>query len=148
VTRLIDSHILLWAAIDDPRLRGDTRKAYVDPENLPMVSVATLWELGSKHALGKLPLPVPARDFFAREIATRGYRVLDVQRAHAERAAELPYPDPGHRDPCGYEAISAAGRFKGWLDEFNHGGDHAVAGSWVGFVHDDVAARLGARPSV
>lgn len=108
MTLLIDSHILLWAAIDDPRLRGEARKAFVDPENLLLVSVATLWELGIKHALGKLPLPVPARDFFAREIATRGYRVLDVQRAHAERAAELPYPDPGHRDPFDRMLVSQA----------------------------------------
>ncbi len=108
MTLLIDSHILLWAAIDDPRLRGNTRKAFVDPENLLIVSVATLWELGIKHALGKLPLPVPARDFFAREIATRGYRVLEVQRAHAERAAELPYPDPGHRDPFDRMLVSQA----------------------------------------
>lgn len=108
MTLLVDSHILLWAAIDDPRLRGNTRKAFVDPENLLMLSVATLWELGIRHALGKLPLPVPARDFFAREIATRGYRVLDVQRAHAERAAELPYQDPGHRDPFDRMLVSQA----------------------------------------
>ncbi len=108
MTLLIDSHILLWAAIDDPRLRGESRKAFVDPENLLLVSVATMWELGIKHALGKLPLPVPARDFFAREIATRGYRVLDVQRAHAERAAELAYPDPGHRDPFDRMLVSQA----------------------------------------
>jgi PIN domain nuclease of toxin-antitoxin system len=99
VTLLIDSHVLMWAAIDDPRLAGAAREAYADPENVLLVSVATLWELGIKHALGRLPLPVPARDFFAREVATRGYHVLDVQRAHAERAAELPYPDPRHRDP-------------------------------------------------
>ena len=99
MTLLIDSHILLWAAIDDPRLVGEARRAFIDPENLLLVSAATLWELGIKHALGKLPLPVPARDFFAREIAVRGYRVLDVKRAHAERAAELPYVDRDHRDP-------------------------------------------------
>jgi PIN domain nuclease of toxin-antitoxin system len=99
MTVLIDSHVLLWAAIDDPRLSGAQRAAFVDPDNRLLVSVATVWELGLKHALGKLPLPVPARDFFAREIATRGYAVLDVKRAHAERAAELPYPDPLHRDP-------------------------------------------------
>jgi PIN domain nuclease of toxin-antitoxin system len=108
VTLLIDSHILLWAAIDDPRLRGNARKTFVDPENLLLVSVATMWELGIKHALGKLPLPVPARDFFAREIATRGYRVLDVQRQHAERAAELPYPDPAQRDPFDRMLVSQA----------------------------------------
>ena len=108
MTLIIDSHILLWAAIGDPRLRGKARDAFVDPENLLLVSVATLWELGIKHAQGKLPLPVPVRDFFAREIATRGYRVLDVQRAHAERAAELPYPDPGHHDPFDRMLVSQA----------------------------------------
>lgn len=99
MTFLVDSHIMLWAAVDDSRLKGTARAVFIDPDNSLLVSVATLWELGIKHTLGKLPLPVPARDFFAREIATRGYRVLDVQRAHADRAAELPYPDTGHRDP-------------------------------------------------
>ena len=95
----MDSHILLWAALDDPRLSGAARESFVDPSNQLLVSVATLWALGIKYALGKLPLPVSARDFFAREVAVRGYTVLDVRRAHAERAAELPFPDPGHRDP-------------------------------------------------
>ena len=89
---LIDTHVLLWAALDDPRLAGAQRSAYVDPDNDLLVSTATLWELDIKHALGKLPLPVSPRDFFAREIEVRGYIVLDVKRAHAERSAEQPYP--------------------------------------------------------
>lgn len=105
---LIDSHVLLWAALDDPRLTGTLRAVYVDSDNDLLVSTATLWELGIKVALGKLPLPVLPRDFFAREIATRGYGVLDVKRAHAERAAELPYPDPRHRDPFDRMLISQA----------------------------------------
>lgn len=96
---LIDTHILLWAALDDPRLRGQARADFLDPDNSPVVSVATLWEIGIKYAIGKLPLPVAPRDFFAREIATRHYEVLDVQRSHAERQAELPFPKGGHRDP-------------------------------------------------
>jgi PIN domain nuclease of toxin-antitoxin system len=105
---LVDSHVLLWAALDDPRLAGVQRSAYVDPDNDLLVSTATLWELGIKYALGKLPLPVTPRDFFAREIAVRGYVVLDVKRAHAERAAELPYPDPKHRDPFDRMLVSQA----------------------------------------
>ena len=63
------------------------------------MSVASLWEIGIKYALGKLPLPVAPRDFFAREVAARGYEVLDVQRTHAERVADLAFPAGGHRDP-------------------------------------------------
>lgn len=96
---LVDSHILLWAAIDDPRLRGGLRSTFVDPRNTLVVSVASLWEIGIKYGLGRLPLPVPPADFFAREVATRGYEILDIRRAHAERAAVLPYPRTGHRDP-------------------------------------------------
>jgi len=108
VKLLIDSHVLLWAAVDDPRLVGAQRAAFVDPENDLLVSAATLWELGIKYAIGKLPLPVAPRDFFAREIADRGYVVLDVKRTHAERAAELPYPDPKHRDPFDRMLIAQA----------------------------------------
>lgn len=95
---LIDSHILLWAAVDDVRLRGPLRTAFADPTNSLLVSVATLWELSIKYSLGKLPLPVAPSDFFAREIATRGYSVVPIGRAHAERLALLPYPHSGHRD--------------------------------------------------
>ena len=105
---LIDSHVLLWAALDDPRLAGAQRAAFVDPDHELLVSAATLWELGIKYAIGKLPLPVTPRDFFAREIAVRSYVVLDVKRAHAERSAELPYLDPKHRDPFDRMLISQA----------------------------------------
>ncbi len=91
-----------------PALAGARRAANVDPDNDLLVSTATLWELGIKYALGKLPLPVTPRDFFAREITERGYVVLEVKRAHAERAAERPYLDPKHRDPFDRMLISQA----------------------------------------
>jgi len=96
---LLDTHILLWAAVGDPRLRGAARDVFRDRRNLLVVSVASLWEISIKYGIGKLPLPVAPADFFAREVATRGYTILDVRRAHAERVAVLPYPDGGHRDP-------------------------------------------------
>lgn len=99
MTVLIDTHILLWAALDDPRLRGQARTIFVDPSNGLVVSVASLWEISIKYSLGKLPLPVPPAAFFAREIAARGYQVLEFKRQHAELLATLPYPANGHRDP-------------------------------------------------
>lgn len=96
---LVDTHVVLWAAVDDPRLRGAQRSTFADPRNTLVVSGASLWEIGIKYSIGKLPLPVPPADFFAREVAVRGYELLDVRRPHAERVALLPYPEGGHRDP-------------------------------------------------
>lgn len=96
---LVDTHVLLWAAVADPRLRGGLRAAFVDPDNDLAVSAVTLWEIAIKHSIGKLRLPVAPADFFAREIATRGYSVVAATRAHAERVATLPFPANGHRDP-------------------------------------------------
>lgn len=46
-----------------------------------------------------------------------------------------------------YDSIMAANRFDGWLLEYHPGGDWAGAGTWVDFVHDNVAAQLCAWPS-
>lgn len=108
MTILLDTHVVLWAAVGDARLRGRMRETYVDPAYTLVVSVASLWEIGIKYSLGKLPLPVAPRDFFAREVASRGYQVLDVRRAHAERLAELPFPEGGHRDPFDRMLVAAA----------------------------------------
>lgn len=99
MTLLLDTHVLLWAAIGDPRLRGGLRRPFDEGDTSLVVSVATLWEISIKHSIGKLPLPVAPADFFAREIATRRYTVLDIRRAHAERVGTLAFPEGGHRDP-------------------------------------------------
>lgn len=98
MTLLIDTHIVLWAAVADERLQGKLKTLFEAPDNTLLVSTASLWEISIKYSIGKLPLPVVPGDFFAREIATRGYNVLEVQRAHAERVGVLPFPG-GHRDP-------------------------------------------------
>ena len=106
MTLLIDSHVLLSAAIGDPRLRGKARDAFVDPENLLLVSVATLWELGSKHALGKLRCRCLCetssrdsghRDPFDRMLVAQalaeGVRLLTGEGPHPFRLGS----EPGHR---------------------------------------------------
>jgi PIN domain nuclease of toxin-antitoxin system len=125
---LIDTHVVLWAAVDDPRLSGPHRSAYADAANELVVSVASLWEIGIKYGLGKLPLPVTPADFFAREVASRGYQVLDVRRPHAERVGLLRYPPGGHRDPFdrmlvaqalveGLPLMSADHRLRDYVDQ-------------------------------
>lgn len=96
---LVDTHIALWVALDDPRLRGPSRDLVTDPGVQLVLSVASMWEVAIKVSLGKLPLPVAPDVFFAREVASRGYATLEVRREHAVRVAQLPWPADGHRDP-------------------------------------------------
>ncbi len=56
---LLDTHIFLWFISGDVRLRNDMRDAIRDPGNDAYLSVVSLWEIITKHKLGKLPLPHP-----------------------------------------------------------------------------------------
>lgn len=88
---LLDTHILLWALADDPRLTPAWRQALEEAERLH-VSAVSIWEIAIKRALGKLRIkgdPVHA----AREA---GCLELPITWTHAEAAGGLP---PHHADP-------------------------------------------------
>lgn len=92
---LLDTHIALWAITDDPRLSDAARELILAPEAIVWVSVASLWEIAIKHALGRGNMPVSggeARSYF-REA---GYRLLDIRAEHAVAVEQLP---PLHADP-------------------------------------------------
>lgn len=87
---LLDTHILLWAVLDDPRLTKTQRQAISEGELY--LSAASVWEIGIKRALGKLDVP---DDLF--DIAVdAGCRPLPISWTHAEAAAALPLH---HTDP-------------------------------------------------
>ena len=48
---LLDSHILIWALTDDPRLSERAKRYILDPENYIYYSVVSVWELTIKHML-------------------------------------------------------------------------------------------------
>jgi PIN domain nuclease of toxin-antitoxin system len=62
LTHLLDTHSLIWFALDDPRLSGTARALIEDPNN-NIVSAVTLWEIAIKVSLGKLPLNRSYKDF-------------------------------------------------------------------------------------
>ncbi len=89
---LLDTHILLWWLAEDSKLPSWMRQYLAAPETPCHVSAASLWEIGIKRALGKLDAP----DGLPAIIAEEGFRRLNINFEHAERAAGLP---PHHRDP-------------------------------------------------
>lgn len=47
---LRDSHILIWALNDDPRLPEKAREMILDPNNVVYYSAVSVWEISIKHA--------------------------------------------------------------------------------------------------
>jgi PIN domain nuclease of toxin-antitoxin system len=88
---LLDTHIVLWWFADDPALPDDL-KDRLDTEPSIYVSVATIWEVAIKQAIGKLPGPADLPE----HIRDSGFVPLSISPAHAMAAGRLPLL---HRDP-------------------------------------------------
>jgi PIN domain nuclease of toxin-antitoxin system len=51
VRLLLDTHVLLWAAAGDARLKPEARELLLDPAHELCFSVASIWEVAIKRAL-------------------------------------------------------------------------------------------------
>jgi len=92
---LLDTHVLLWAAIMPSRLRGGVRSLLEDPGTEVVFSAASLWELAIKRGLGRKDFDVDPR-LLRRGLLEQGYTELPVIGAHAVAVDLLP---PIHKDP-------------------------------------------------
>lgn len=87
---LLDTHVLLWAVANDPRLT-ETQARAISEEEIHL-SAASVWEIGIKRAIGKLDVPDEIFDI----AVDAGCRPLPISWAHAQAAAALPLH---HADP-------------------------------------------------
>jgi PIN domain nuclease of toxin-antitoxin system len=95
---LLDTHIALWAIVDDARLPQSAASLIADPKHLIVVSAASVWEIAIKHGLARgraSDMPVSGSDALGYFRAA-GYELLVVTADHAAAVAVLP---PFHRDP-------------------------------------------------
>ena len=51
---IIDSHILIWWLLDSPELKPNIKALLANPAQKVYVSVASVWEIAIKQAMGKL----------------------------------------------------------------------------------------------
>ena len=92
---LLDTHLLVWAMGSPERLPAGLAPMLEDPRNTPVFSVASLWELVSKQALGRPDFRLEPV-IFRRALLDGGWQELTVQAQHVLAVAALP---PLHRDP-------------------------------------------------
>ena len=95
---LLDTHVALWAIVDDLRLSGSAREIISNPNHEIFVSAATVWEIAIKHSLSRgRPDDMPisgAQALIYFEQA--GYELLAITAEHAAAVETLPFL---HRDP-------------------------------------------------
>lgn len=89
---LLDTHVLLWALADDPRLSRDARKL-IESATEVYVSSASYWEMAIKIGLGKLHVSLPEIRLAAQN---SGFNELPVSGEHTEALLKLA---DHHRDP-------------------------------------------------
>ena len=92
---LLDTHVLLWAATDSPRLSAAGRELIEDPENTLWFSAASLWEVAIKSRLGREDFFVDPR-MLHRALLHNDYNELAIIGVHAAALDLLP---PIHNDP-------------------------------------------------
>ena len=98
---LLDTHTLIWYLSDDPQLPTAVKEK-IRTQSLVYVSVAVIWEIAIKGALGKLELggqpiqsPQAVREIIDECVSQR-LEILDISASHAALA---PFLKSSHKDP-------------------------------------------------
>jgi len=90
---LLDTHVLLWALTKSEKLTKKAASLITDPDNLVLVSAATVWEVAIKKNIGRIEfVPEQLIDYIYKS----GYKQLPVTFDHCTVLADLPLH---HRDP-------------------------------------------------
>lgn len=92
---LLDTPLLLWASDQPERLSPLASDLIADPENDPMFSAASIWEIGIKFALGRDDFRFDPR-VVRRDLLDNGYLEIPITSEHAVAVLALPRL---HRDP-------------------------------------------------
>jgi PIN domain nuclease of toxin-antitoxin system len=102
---LIDTQCWLWWFAQPERLRQSTIDLIANEDNELWFSVASVWEMGIKAAMDKLPVPEPIEQYVDSTVGELGANLLTINATHALTAARLPLH---HRDPFDRMLIAQA----------------------------------------
>lgn len=92
---LLDTHLLLWAAIEPGQLSADAARLIGDPQSTVSFSVASIWEVTIKRKLRRSDFAIDP-GAFRRGLLENGYNELAITGAHVLAVDDLPMI---HSDP-------------------------------------------------
>jgi len=92
---LLDTHTFIWFVNGDKDISSKAIELIENPDNLSLISIASIWEIAIKASLGKLRL---TNEFHTIRdlILENGLQILPITFSHTEKVYTLPFH---HRDP-------------------------------------------------
>jgi PIN domain nuclease of toxin-antitoxin system len=93
---LLDTHVLLWWLLGNPRLSSTASAVLGRVDSTILVSAVSGHELATEFRLGKLAVPVRLAEDLDRIVAENGWQPLPLSIAHGQLAGRLPGT---HKDP-------------------------------------------------
>ncbi len=96
MTILVDSHIYVWAKLNDPRLSTRAKSILRSDDHELFFSLASLWELSIKIRSGKLRTLTSSIAFVHDSLAQDGIHILPIRYDDLLAMEQL---DNHHKDP-------------------------------------------------
>lgn len=101
---LIDTHTFLWFVSNAKELSKTTKILIEDGNNEIFLSIASLWEISIKTALGKLSIKGKYESVID-DVNDNSIQILPINFAHTVKQNRLPFH---HRDPFDRIIVSQA----------------------------------------
>lgn len=101
---LIDTHVFLWFVSNAKELSQTAKTIIEDGNNEIFISIASLWEISIKTALGKLSIKGNYESVID-DLNDNSIQILPISFAHTVEQNQLPFH---HRDPFDRIIISQA----------------------------------------
>ena len=97
---LLDTHILIWALNDDPRLPKKARDLILDSDNAIYYSAVSIWEVAVKHAIHPENVTFTGKEL-SQYCQEAGFLPVELRDKHVYALETIARPDdaPAHHDP-------------------------------------------------
>ena len=97
---LLDTHMIIWALTNSPKLPQKAKELLLQPENDIYFSVISLWEIEIKRLIKTGSLPITAQET-SDCCKQAGFKLIPLQENSIYKLQELfrPETEPLHKDP-------------------------------------------------
>jgi len=85
---LLDTHIILWALTDSPKMSPKARRLISDVDNDIYISIVSPWEIEIKHDKFPEKMPIDSEELL-KYCSQAGFRNLSIRPAHVRMLKEL-----------------------------------------------------------